>query len=137
MTNSIILSSIALVVSVASFSFSLFQFNRNQSIKKLEKINDTLKVAFELRLKSQDLRNLIDISDDIDSYEKEIESLNSVCENASKVLNNPRTKTSEVYIVEQELLKTTLEFDLLSKQIHEQIRFNIECHEFDSKHKVS
>ncbi|MCG3748857.1 hypothetical protein EXA20_18260, partial [Vibrio cincinnatiensis] len=111
MTNSIILSSIALVVSVASFSFSLFQFNRNQSINKLEKINDTLKVAFELRLKSQDLRNLIDISDDIDSYEKEIERLNSVCENASKVLNNPRTKTSEVYAVEQELLKTTLEFD--------------------------
>ncbi|MCG3738264.1 hypothetical protein EXA16_18550 [Vibrio cincinnatiensis] len=137
MTNSIILSSIALVVSVASFSFSLFQFNRNQSINKLEKINDTLKVAFELRLKSQDLRNLIDISDDIDSYEKEIERLNSVCENASKVLNNPRTKTSEVYAVEQELLKTTLEFDLLSKQINEQIRFNIECREFDSKHKVS
>ena len=125
------------MVSVASFSFSLFQFHRNQSINKLEKINDTLKVVFELRLKSQDLRNLIDITDDIDSYEKEIEFLNSACESASKILNNPKTKSSQVYVVEQEFLKVTLEFDLLSKQINEQIRFNIECREFDNRHKVS
>lgn len=53
--------------------------------------------------------------------------------NIIKVLNNPKTKTHEVYLVEQKLLKTSLEFDLLSKQAG----FQKECNDFDRKQNAS
>ena len=115
----------------------MFQFKRNQQINKLQKINDILKIAFDLRRSSQNLRILISHTDDVDSFEDELDVIDKFTENASNVLNNPKTSTSELYGVEQKLLNTTLGFDLLSKQINEQIRFNKECADFEVKLKVS
>lgn len=99
----------------------MFQFNRNQRIKKLEKINSILKNAYELRRSSQDLRNLIGMMDDIGSHDFELRLMDSVSDNVSAVLNNPELTSAEIYEVEKSLLKTSLEFDLAKKQIHEQI----------------
>ncbi len=120
MTKSIVISSIALIISIAGFLFTLFQFNRNQRLKKLEKINDIMSNAYNLRRSSEDLKHLIEISDDIDAHEEALNLINIFTESLfSKALNNPKTNISEIYSVEQRLLKTTLEFDLLSKQINE------------------
>jgi hypothetical protein len=137
MAKSIVISSIALIISIAGFLFTLFQFNRNQRLKKLEKINGIMSNAYNLRRSSEDLKHLIEISDDIDAHEEALNLINIFTESLfSKALNNPKTKISEIYSVEQRLLKTTLEFDLLSKQINEQIRFHKECAGFDCKHNV-
>ena len=128
MTKSIVISSIALIISIAGFLFTLFQFNRNQRLKKLEKINEIMSNAYNLRRSSEDLKHLIEISDDIDANEEALNLINIFTESLfSKALSNPKTNISEIYSVEQRLLKTTLEFDLLSKQINEQIRFHKEC----------
>ena len=135
--NPVTISLIALTISVASFIFALFQFNRNQNLKKLERISEIMNKAFELRRASQKLKHLVEMTDDIDSHEEAIDVINTLCENVSKVLNNPKTTLSEVYVVEQKILKITLNFDLLSMQINEQIRFNTECAEFDRKQNAS
>lgn len=93
--------------------------------------------AFELRRAAQELKYLIEMTDDIDSHEEAIDAINTLSENVSSVLNNPKTTLSEVYVVEQNLLETTLSFDLLSMQINEQIRFNTECAEFERKQNAS
>jgi len=118
--------------------FSLFQFNRTQRLKKAEKINKILQEAFELRRASQDLRHLIERTDDIDSHETFLDTIDSYSEELfSKVLNNKKTNISGVYNLEQGLLEIRLQFDLLEKQIHEQIRFNDECAEFDEQKNIS
>jgi len=134
MENSIIISSIALIISVATFLFTLFQFRRNQSLKKLEKTNEIMNNAFELRRSSEKLKHLVEMTDDIDSHDEALDVINELTENIHKVLNNPKTTVSEIYEAEQRLLKTTLNFDLLGMQVNEQIRFNKECYEFDRKH---
>ncbi len=135
--NPIVISLIAITVSVASFIFTLFQFNRNQDLKRLDKVGEIMNKAFELRRSSQKLKHLIEMTDDIDSHEEAINAINIFSEHLPNVLNNPKTTVSEIYLVEQKLLKTILEFDLLSMQINEQIRFNTEVAEFDRKQKAS
>lgn len=138
MFNPIIISSIALTISIASFIFSLFQYNRTQHLKRAEKINEILRAAFELRRSSQDLRHLIDRTDDIDHQEKFLNMTDQLSEELfSKTLNNPKTKISDIYKLEQDLLEMRLEFDLLERQIHEQIRFNEECAEYEKNENIS
>lgn len=138
MPSPIIISSIALAISIASFIFSLFQFNKTQELKKAEKINEILCAAFELRRSSQGLRHLLDRTDDIDSHETFLNMTDEFSEEMfSKTLNDPKTKIKDIYKLEQGLLDIRLQFDLLEKQIHEQIRFNEECAEYERKKNVS
>lgn len=138
MSIPIIISSIALTISIASFGFSLFQFNRTLQLKKAEKINELLGAAFELRRSAQDLRHLIDRTDDIDTHDELLNATDKFSEELfTRTLNNPKTKISDIYKLEQALLKFRLEFDLMEKQIHEQIRFNEECAEYQRSKNIS
>lgn len=134
MINVTAISSVALIISISSFVFSLFQFSRTQRLKKAEKINEVLREAFTLRRLSQDIRHLINHTDDIDSHKEILDAMDIITDNLmSKVMNNPDVNISEVYVLEQSLLKTRLEFDLFEKQINELIRFRKDCNEFDQR----
>lgn len=136
MLSPTILSSIALTISIASFGFSLFQFSRTQHLKKAEKINELLGKAFELRRAAQDLRHLVDRTDDIHSHEEILNATDQFSEKLfSKILNNPKIRVTDIYKLEQSLLEFRLEFDLLENQLHEQIRFNEECAKYEEKMK--
>jgi hypothetical protein len=138
MSGPILISSIALVISIASFGFALFQFNRTQHLKRAEKINEILHEAFELRKASQELRHLIDRTDDIDSHDEFLSMTDKFSEEMfSKTLNNPKTKITDIYKLEKGLLEIRLQFDLLEKQIHEQIRFNEERAMYEKNKKLS
>lgn len=80
------------------------------------------------------MRHLINHTDDIDSHKKILDAMDIITDNLlSKVMNNTDVNISEVYVLEQSLLKTRLEFDLFEKQINELIRFRKECNEFDQR----
>ncbi len=138
MSGPVLISSIALVISIASFGFALFQFSRTQRLKRAEKINEVLREAFELRRASQGLRHLIDRTDDIDFHDEFLSVTDKFSEEMfSKTLNEPKTKMVDIYKLEQGLLEMRLQFDLLEKQIHEQIRFNEECAEYEKSKELS
>ena len=94
--------------------------------------------AFELRRAAQGLRHLIDRSDDVEPHEELLSVTEQYSEDLfSRILNDPKTKITDVYKLEQSLLEFRLEFDLLEKQIHEQIRFNEECAEYEKSKNIS
>lgn len=80
------------------------------------------------------MRHLINHTDDIDSHKEILDAMDIITDNLmSKVMNNPDVNISEVYVLEQSILKTRLEFDLFEKQINELIRFRKDCNEFDQR----
>ena len=129
--NPIFISLIALVVSLAGFSLSLFQFSHRQKINKAAKINETITRVYDLKRTSAELNYLLIRTDDIDLHEEIFKRVYLFTESAASILNSPEVKNIEVYHIEQALIKNRLEFDLFAMQIDEQIRFNSECHEYE------
>lgn len=128
-----IISIIALLVAFFSFGFTLFQYRRSQSISKLQKVNEVLTFAFSLRSKSQDLRDFIGRTDDIDEQDKFFDKFDLITEViASKAISNPKFQSSEVYKMEARLLGLDLELNLLNKQIKKIARFNEEVAELEA-----
>ena len=66
--NPILISTIALIISIASFVLAFYQFRQTQRFNKLKKINETIKSVFELKKSAAELKKLIDITDDITSH---------------------------------------------------------------------
>lgn len=88
--------------------------------------------AFDLRRLSQDLRNLIAITDDIDDMEEFFQAIDSVSEELLKnALRNPKISLSNVYKAQQKISDLRLELDLLHKQVLETKRFNDEVAEYE------
>jgi len=117
----------AILISLASFAFGLYQYRSNQKVSLLSKINEILKQGYILRKSVQDLRDKIDVTDDIDSYENELDMFNSFIENIfSAALNPEKVTMEEVYKVERSLIELELSFSLLVKQINIAIEFNNE-----------
>jgi len=129
----LIISIIAIIVSMISLAFSFYQYKNNQLVQKLEKSNAVLKHSYNLRKLSQDLRNKVNITDDIDDYNSLLDIFDESLENQlSAILNNVDVSLSDVFKIETALLSLDLEFDLLVKQINESIRFNEEVAEFEN-----
>lgn len=119
------ISIIAIVISLASLAFNLYQFKSTKNLKRLEKCNEVLHQAFLLRKLSQDLRNKINVTDDIDDYDHVLDSLDTAIESQfAKLLENTDLSLQDIFELETKLLGLDLELDLLSKQIDAQIDFN-------------
>jgi len=132
MINPVLISIVALCISIAGFGFSIFQWRKSSFIKIAEKTHEVTLEAFALRRSSQDLRNLIAITDDIDDMEYFLQELDSVSEKMLKsTLRNPSINLSEVYMAQQKISDLRLELDLLHKQVEVAKRFNEEATEYE------
>ena len=132
MIDPIIISVVALYISVAGFGFSIYQWKKNSFIKSVEKAHEVTLEAFELRRSSQDLRNLIAITDDIDDMDGLLQATESASEELlQNVLRNPKISLSNVYKAQQKISDLRLELELLHKQVLEAKRFDDEVIEYE------
>ncbi|MCU7850098.1 MAG: hypothetical protein KZQ89_19330 [Candidatus Thiodiazotropha sp. (ex Lucinoma kastoroae)] len=127
MINAVYISIAALCISIAGFSFTLYQFRKGQFIKLSEKVNEVTKEAFELRRASQGLRDIIGVTDDVDDCKSLLEATDKVSEKLlAEVLRSPKIKLKEIYMAQQKIADLRLEIDLMHKQVSECKRFNEE-----------
>ena len=132
MIYSVIISVVALCISVAGFGFSIYQWKKISFIKSAEKAHEVILEAFDLRRSSQDLRELRAITDDIDDMEELLQATDSVSEELLKnTLRNPKISIIDVYKAQQKISELRLEVDLLYKQALEAKRYNDEVVEYE------
>ncbi|GAA3945712.1 hypothetical protein [Allohahella marinimesophila] len=132
MIDPVVISIVALCISIFGLAFSVYQWKRSAFIKSSEKAHEVTQEAFELRRSSEDLRNLIGVTEDIDDMEELLQSIDSVSEELLKnALRNPKTSLRDVYRAQQRISDTRLEVDLLHKQVLEARRFNEEVAEHE------
>lgn len=116
------ISIIAIVISLASLAFNLYQFKSTKNLKRLEKCNEVLHRAFLLRKLSHDLRKKISATDGIDDCNDVLDRLDMAIESQfAKLLENTDVSLQDLFKLETKLLGLDLELDLLSKQIDIQI----------------
>ena len=58
---------IALLISLVSLAFSIYQYRTLHRVRVSEKTTSLLRLAYDLRRKSQDLRHMIDSTDNVDN----------------------------------------------------------------------
>ena len=115
----------AILISLGSLAFNLYQFKNTKNLKRLEKCNEVLQRAFLLRKSSQALRDKIDVTDDIDDCDHILDRLDvSIESQFGQLLGIKNLSISDIFALEKSLLELDLEFELLSKQIAVQIDFN-------------
>ncbi|NOR25432.1 MAG: hypothetical protein GQ542_13800 [Desulforhopalus sp.] len=124
----ITLSVIAIILSVTSFGFSVYQYKIGSKIKINEKINDLVKDLYSLRRTIEEKKNKYANTDDIPDYADTFEIHISVVEDVlATFLKKGKISIEDFYEIERECITLHLEFDLFCKQIDETIRFNKEC----------
>lgn len=125
---------IALVISLGSFAFSIYQYRILHRVRISEKATSLIRVAQELRRKSEDLKHKIDSTDHAPDCADFLATINAFVEKSvpSLALSNERS-LQELFEIEQRLLSLELEVDLLHKQIAELGRFNEEVREFEAR----
>ena len=137
MIDPVAISIVALCISSTGLAFSVYQWKKSTFIKSSEKVHEVTQEAFELRRSSQELRNLIGITDDIEDMEELLQATDSVSEELLKnALRNPKISLRDVYKVQQRIADMRLEIDLLYKQVLEAKRFNEEVAEYELSKKI-
>ena len=121
----LVLSIAAILISLASLSLSLYQYRSSQKIGSLTKVNEILAKAYTLRKVSQDLRNKIDATDDIDGYEEALSTMDSfLVDTLNQSLSHKSIPISNLLELERRLMDVELEFSLVAKQVDVAIDFN-------------
>lgn len=122
---------IALVISLGSFAFSIYQYRILHRGRISEKATSLIRVAQELRRKSEDLKHKIESTDHAPECAEFLAKINAFVEDCVPrlALSNDRS-LQELFEMEQHLLSLELEVDLLYKQVAELGRFNEEVREF-------
>lgn len=125
---------LALLLSVASLVFSVYQYRILHKVRVSEKASAILRFAYDLRRKSQDLKHLIDCTDDVDDCDELLAKTNAMVETElSKVAISKGISLDILIEIEQKLLSAELEIDLLHKQIAEHGRFNKEVRDYETR----
>ena len=123
----LVISIVAILISLGSLAFNLYQFRSTKRLRMLEKCNDVLHKAFLLRKLSQDLRNKIAVTDDIPDFDHILDGLDKAIESGyGKILSNENLSHQDIFELERHLLELDLEYDLLSKQVDVLANFNNE-----------
>jgi hypothetical protein len=115
----------AILISLASLAFNLYQFKNTKNLKRLEKGNEVLHQAFLLRKASQELQDRINVTDDIEDLDHLLIPMNMTIETQfGKMLANPDVSIQDIFMIENKLIELDLQLHLLSKQVDVQIDFN-------------
>ena len=130
------ISIIAILISIASLGFNFYQYKHSKNIKYLEKSNDILRGANKLRIRSQDLRNKIDSTDDLDMdhIEQNLSAFNDFVEiQLPKIMGDANATISELYKLEGKLAQFESSIELLSKQIDVAVDFRKQVSDWEKR----
>ena len=128
----IVTAIVALVISVASLAFSIFQYRILHRVRTAEKATSLLRLVQELRRKSEDLRHMINSTDNVDDCAEFFAKVNVFLEEGvAKLALSSERSLQELSELEQHMLSLELEIDLFNKQIVEVRRFNDEVREYE------
>jgi hypothetical protein len=124
---------IALLISIASLAFGVYQYRILHRVRVREKATALLRLMHDLRRKSQDLQYTIDSTDHMDDHAEFLAKVNALTEiEGAKIATSKNTSLETLIEVEQLLLPMELEIDLLFKQAVELGRFNGEVREHEA-----
>ena len=133
MTTTVI-AIVALVISIASLAFGVYQYRILHRVRMSEKATALIQLAQDLRRKSEDLKHLIGCTDYVhdcsDLFTKVNDFVDEVVPNL--ILSKERS-LEEFFKIEQYLISLELEIDLFHKQIVEMGRFNEEVREYEAR----
>ncbi|MFZ3018154.1 MAG: hypothetical protein WA056_06850 [Gallionella sp.] len=130
------ISIVAILISIASLGFNLYQYKHSKSIKHLEKCNDILRGANKLRIRSQELRNKIDSTDDLDMdhIEQNLSAFNEFVEvQLPKIMEDTNSTIAELYKLEGKLAQFESSIELLSKQIDVAVDFRKQVSDWEKR----
>ena len=125
---------VALVISLGSLGFSIYQYRILHRMRISEKASSLLRLAQDLRRKSEDLKHTINSTDEVDYCVEFFAKVNTfVKEGIPKLALSSDRSLAELFEMEQHLLSLELEIDLLHKQVVEVGRFNEEVREYEAR----
>jgi len=124
---------VALLISVASLAFGIYQYRILHRVRVSEKATSLLRFAQDLRRKSEDLKHTIDSTDDVDDSAEFLTGMNALVENdISRIVRSKNTTLEVLVEIEQRLLPLELELDLLHKQVAEVGKSNRDIREHEA-----
>lgn len=122
---SIALAIIALVVSIASLGFGIYQYRILDRIRLGEKSNNLLRTVYTLQRRSEELRHKIGCTDDAPECEQLHAGINEEADAVfAKVTSGKGPSWKELNDMEAHFLSLEQEVDLFYKQVAELARFN-------------
>ncbi|WP_093288684.1 hypothetical protein [Solimonas aquatica] len=125
-------ATIALLISLASFAFSVYQYRILQKVRVGEKASVMLRLAYDLRRKSEDLKHKVDSTDNVPDYPELFAKVDTfVGEGIKGLMLSQKLSWDELLKIEQRLLPLELELDLFYKQVVEAGRFNDEVRAYE------
>jgi hypothetical protein len=132
MTAISIAAIVSLIISAISLSFSIYNNLLLQRVRMHEKATALLRLCQEIRRKSEDLKHTIDSTDDVDECSELLSKINTLVDQEIPKLAVKKS-IQYLFLMEQRLLKTELELDLLQKQVVAVGKFNDEVREYEAK----
>lgn len=128
------LSIIAIVISITSLGFSIYQYYQGSKIKINDKVSSLLEETYTFRKFLDDKKKLCSNTDDIPDYKDLFESGIITVENTIvPVLEKSKISVDDFYLIERKFMGLRNEIELTCKQIEEAIRFNEEGISVDMK----
>lgn len=125
---------IALVISIGNLAFSIYQYRILQRVRIGEKATSLVRVAHDLRRKSEDLKHKVGCTDHAPDLDEFLTKINTFIEESVPNLALSKDRSLKDLIeMEQRLLSLELEVDLLHKQVEDLSRFNEEIRESEAK----
>lgn len=123
----------ALIISIASFAFSIYQYRSLHLVRVGEKTSALQRLSHELRRKTADLKHKIDSTDDMDDCSDLFAKVDPFLEEEiAKLLASKKMTLSNLLKIEKELLALELEIDLFHRQVEDVRRFNDEVRVYES-----
>lgn len=129
---SMALAIIALLVSIASFGFGIYQYSILNRVRLGEKSNNLLRTVYALQRRSEELRHKIGCTDDAPECEELHAGINEVADAIfASVTSRKGMSWRELNDMEARLLSLEQEVSLHYKQVAELGRFNEEVREYE------
>lgn len=127
----------ALVISVASFGFSIFQFRALHQIRIQEKATSLLRSAHELQRRAHGLKHTIEVTDHVDDCAEMFTLMDSFIElQVPAFVKAKKHSLADLFQFEQALLKLETSIDLLQQQVEAVGKFNEEVREHEARRKL-
>ncbi|MEQ1596489.1 MAG: hypothetical protein ABL985_15470 [Casimicrobium sp.] len=133
MTTIPVIAIVALIISVTSLGFSIYQHRILHQVRMNERATALIRLAQDLRRKSQDLKHTIDSTDDVEDYPEFFSKVNAFVEDGIPKLALSKSRSIQnLFDMEQHLLSLELELDLLQKQVVAVGNFNEEVQKYET-----
>jgi hypothetical protein len=98
----------AILISLASFGFNLYQYRNSRDLRRLEKTNEVLQKAYLIRRTSQDLRDKLNSTDDVDTFDHLLDSIEVAIESQfGGVLGKPNILLKMCSVLSNNFLRLT------------------------------